>query len=1316
MKRDYKFKLCPDEFWFQKKSEKLPFLLDFKLHLSLKRGKIAPWFDEKLFFTDKRKNIMINKSTLLRILSVLLFVGFGSLKAQQFAELKVVVTTEDGKPFKGASVIAKQGGIERDAGTSNSDGNVYFTTLIPGVYDIIVNAEGFAQREESGRNLTTGLNNDASFILSKTKDFKIIKIQAKKSVTNLNENKNEISGDRAIITGARGIGAVSRTNAAINTANGATSVRGSRTDASGTYVDGMRAIGGGAVPSLGVQSIAVQVGGIPAQYGDLTGGAFTYTTKGVTGKFRGAAEAITSTGLDPYGYNTIEGFFSGPLWKKKYQGTNSAGKKVTKEYVKLGFTLNGNIGYFKDANPTRTGVYVVKEDKLNQLEENPLTITPQGFVHNASFLTSDDIENVKARPNSALGSGNFIGKLEYKPNNNINLTGYASYYYTSRRNNSNSLMNFNNNGRSDNQTIRSYLKFTQKFKTDPESSLKDAFYTVRAEYQNASSKGRDANHLDNVFNYGYVGKFSRYQTERYAYDNYDSRQNPNRKPTRVVDQNGNVVELTNAWYQEGFIDTLMTFQASDLNPLRAKYTQNVYDFFNERGGRITNPTVVQLSQGLLNGFNPNNVYSLWGTPGGITSGFSKSQTERYSLFALGQMKYQPKRLEGGDERTPHDLQAGLYYEQQFSRAYGLGANGLWILMNQLANNHIGELDKTSAILNYDANGVFGDTVRYNRLINYSEQSAFDRNLRNSLIADGARDVYGNEYNESSFIDVNSLDPSTFKVDYFSADELLNNGNSYVSYYGYDHLGNKVNGKPDIDAFLKDPAKRTIGAFQPVYIAAWLQDQVKFRNLVFRGGVRMERYDANQLVIKDPYSLYPVKTAGEVKDINGLNIDHPSNIGNDYKVYVNNIDNPTKVIGYRNGDNWFNADGSEQKNPEFLANQTNNGRIAPFLVNPKQDDITKETFEDFTPVINILPRLWFSFPLVPNEKSFYVSYDVLAQRPNQGASFLTIDEVFYLKNRQGRTISNGNLQPRLKTDYEIGYKQIFGSKGRNKRKNMALELAASYSEVRQDFGLYQINNGYPVTYTTYRNIDFSTITGFRAGLFVNDLGPLSVSVSYQLQFADGTGSNINSQQALIQSNQPNLRNVIPLGSLDVRHSLKTSATFAWSGGIDPYTRKKRYKGPANLEKYLEFASLNIISNAYSGLPYTPTLNPVQIGAVQRAQIKGSPFGARMPWQNTFDINITKGFLINRKTKDNPLVVSVFLWVQNVLNTKNTVGVFPYTGAALDDGFLNSPAGQLVVESQVAAQSYVDLYKTLLNSYTGNFARPRNARIGVRFNFN
>jgi hypothetical protein len=54
--------------------------------------------------------------------------------------------------------------------------------------------------------------------------------------------------------------------------------------------------------------------------------------------------------------------------------------------------------------------------------------------------------------------------------------------------------------------------------------------------------------------------------------------------------------------------------------------------------------------------------------------------------------------------------------------------------------------------------------------------------------------------------------------------------------------------------------------------------------------------------------------------------------------------------------------------------------------------------------------------------------------------------------------------------------------------------------------------------------------------------------------------------------------------------------------------------------------------------------------------------------------------------------------------------------MDDGFLTSPAGQLVIQSQIDAQSYTDLYRVLLNSQTGMFGAPRQIRAGVRFNFN
>ena len=1242
------------------------------------------------------------KYKLLRIALVATFGLFcGFLNAQtSFADFRVKAVDGDGKSLSGVKVAMLLNGIEQSADTTDRDGNVVFQTLNPGTYDVAFSKEGYSPMTEKALTLISGLNKEYEAVMLKGAKEVVITTK-KKSPINMIGIGQPIDGGKTLDAGRRGTGALIATNAGIVESRQGISVRGTRADASKTFIDGVPIIGGGSLPSLGTDQLAVSIGGIRAMYGDLTGGAFTLTSKSATEKVVALFEGITSTGLDPYGTNTFEAFVSGPLWKKRVMVDGKS-----KDMVKLGYTLNGNIGYYVDPSPTRTGVYVLKDDKMQQIKDNPLINTPNGFIHAASYLRESDFNVVAARPNSSLYNGNFIGKLEYKPSNLTSLTAYASYFYSGGRSVSNSIMNYENNPFNESQTIRSYLQFTQNFKVNKESTVKSAFYTIRAEYQNAQSKTTDAVHGNNLFDYGYIGQFTAKPTEFFAYSNYDGQQNPNKEPKIVRDQYGNTVQLRNYWEQIGFVDTALLFDGSvSRNPDRTRYTQNIYDYYASRKLTINNPLTILMSQGLLNGYNPNNVYSLHGTPGGIAAGFSKSESEKYAVFAMGQMQIKPKTV-GGIERAPHDLQAGLYYEQSFVRGYSLNANGLWILMRQLMNKHIAELDVNNPILSYDENGVFTDTVRYNRLINYGEQSIFDLRFRDKLIREGRSDVYGKAIDQRTFVDINSFKPEDFELKMFSADELLNNGNGYVSYFGYDHLGNRVTGKPSISEFLNNREKRTIGAFQPVYLAAWLEDQFQFKDLIFRMGLRMERYDANQSVLKDAYSLYPIRTVGEVKEMNGLTINHPSNIGSDFAVYVNDMQSPTKVIGYRNGDRWYNADGSEQKNAEFLANQTSNGKIAPYLVDNNKQELSENSLTDYTPIMNLLPRIWFSFPL-DKRKTFYVSYDMLAQRPDQGASFLTIDELYYLKFRQGSTISNGSLSSRLKTDYEVGFKQVFGRKG-----DKGIELSASYSEIRNDFGQYQINNGYPVTYVTIRNIDFSTITGFRGTFNMMDIGPLNLSASYMLQFADGTGSNISSQAALIASNQPNLRNVIPLGDLDIRHNLKVSATWAWGGGRDIASKKNLYNGPILFGKEIfKNTSFNIIGNTYSGGPYTPTTRSVQIGAVDRAQIKGVPFGARLPWQYNFDMNVSKAFVVKRDGKS-PLRFTAFLWVNNVLNTWNVIGVFPFTGQPNDDGFLNSPQGQLLVKTQVDAQSYIDLYKILLNSQTQNWNAPRTIRFGLR----
>lgn len=56
-------------------------------------------------------------------------------------------------------------------------------------------------------------------------------------------------------------------------------VRGSRSGSTAYYIDGNRVMGSPEVPGMGIASLEVLTGGVPAEYGDCTGGLVIITTK-----------------------------------------------------------------------------------------------------------------------------------------------------------------------------------------------------------------------------------------------------------------------------------------------------------------------------------------------------------------------------------------------------------------------------------------------------------------------------------------------------------------------------------------------------------------------------------------------------------------------------------------------------------------------------------------------------------------------------------------------------------------------------------------------------------------------------------------------------------------------------------------------------------------------------------------------------------------------------------------------------------------------------------------------------------------------------
>jgi hypothetical protein len=1258
-----------------------------------------------------------------KIYSLLLaFIGFCLLaNAQsQLGEIRgKIIDAKTKKPLDYVSVTIELNGVVKAQVLTNDDGVFIAKTLQPGNYTVKVTNVGYANSIVKDIKVTSDQITFQDISMEPGQNLPDVIVIAKEPLIRPDGANVKTIGD-PIKLPTRSINGIANLAAGVDTRAGATpTFRGARPDGTAYYIDGVRVQGGASVniPQNAIDQIQVITGGTPAQYGDFIGGAIAINTKSPSRDWSRTFEYTTSspfTGyLDNSQYNELQLGISGPI-KIENKGQQE------KERVLVGFSLYGSGIYSKDSRLPATTIYKVNDAKLRQMEENPLV--PQqggGFIPAGEYLRTSDLEKVDYRQNASSYRFNLQGNFSYQPSSNITMRlGYQGEYSRGRIfNYAQSLTNSDNNLTQQNATIRTYLQFTQRFakkqegadqpKTATHSLISDAYYTVRFSYERRFTETMSPEHLNNYFNYGYVGTFDKYQMSAYELvrkgfgDSADVYTLPD----------GRELRLTNYWKEAGVIDTALVYHQSDINRIKGNYTRSIYDYYNDRGQRVSSISQLRGLGGIANGDEPNGIYSnLWTSPGGVQGSYGKSMNEAYTLYVMSEASVAPNK----NSKSKHDLQFGFTYEQQFNRGYSLGAVGLWGLMRQLVNQQFSGFDSSSAQATFDANGVFQDTIKFNRRILPEEQSNFDKNLRSKLIAMGATDVNGRPITSNSLLNTDGYDPSMYSLDMFTADELLNDGNSYVSYYGYDYKGNKVKGKPSIEKFLNDPANRTLAAYQPVYMAAWVQDKFVFKDLIVRLGLRMERFDANQLVLKDPYSLAPIYTAGDVRRGN-LTIsgdDIPSSIGDDYAVYVNNDNTASpglQVSGFRKGNNWYDKNGNPVSDPTTLYKASALegapiNRNTPYLVNARQTVPDASSFKDYSPDVKFLPRVWFSFP-ISTTSQFFGTYDVLAQRPT-GANIGQIDDYFYLRNRLTGIIANPDLKMTQVTDYQIGFRQQIGQ-------DASLAVIASYREYRNLLQQFRYVQSWPFDYTTYANIDFSTVKSIQLEYELRELGNISISANYMLQFANGTGSNANQTASLIQAGVPNQRTIFPL-DYDVRHTLKGTLDFHYREG-------KEYDGPVvGGKKIFENAGINLIFNLSSGRPYTQTTNPipeVQSGVATRAQVKGSVNGANLPSQFYTDLNIDKYFGIRSTDlsgKTTMYRIRVFLMVQNVFNNINVLSVYRYTGSAYDDGFITSTQAQSQLNAATSAQSLVDLYNIRVVD-PANFALPRLTRLGVSLYF-
>jgi hypothetical protein len=544
---------------------------------------------------------------------------------------------------------------------------------------------------------------------------------------------------------------------------------------------------------------------------------------------------------------------------------------------------------------------------------------------------------------------------------------------------------------------------------------------------------------------------------------------------------------------------------------------------------------------------------------------------------------------------------------------------------------------------------------------------------------------------------------------FSADELLNSGNNYVTYYGYDHTGDKISGRPSFDDFFNKKDQygnytRPIGAFEPIYIAGYIMDKFAFDDLIFNVGVRVDRYDANQQVLKDDFSLYPTRTIGEVSDINGQVVSHPTNIPSSATVYINDIEDPTTVMGYREGNQWYSSDGVAVNDLESI---TPSGYVVPqpYLVQgvSTDDNVSSNAFEDYKPQINIMPRVAFSFP-ISDEALFFAHYDVLTKRPTTGNRLNPI-HYFYLQTGNIDRVNNPSLLPEKTIDYEIGFQQVLNIRS-------SLKISGFYREQRNQVALVNKIGAFPQTYSTWGNIDFGTIKGLTVGYDLRRTGNMSMRASYTLQFADGTGSNPFAAANLIASDQPNLRTIYPY-TYDQRHQIITALDYRYGSGSS-------YDGPRIAGKELfKNTGANIVANFASGMPYSrqQRITGAALITVPSPILEGEPLGSRKPWNFRADLQVDKNITLefaNGDSKKKSANLNVYLLVTNVFNTLNITDVYRATGNAGDDGYLNAARFQTSISTQNNEEAFRYYYAMKAND-PYNFGIPRQIRLGIKLDF-
>lgn len=931
-------------------------------------------------------------------------------------------------------------------------------------------------------------------------------------------------------------------------------------------------------------------------------------------------------------------------------------KSGSEKGVFLNYTLGSRLFSIYDKYPSYILRDQATDEYLAYLDEEPLRRAEMdyGTYANALFTEADDSQRTYFNTNAGKTGFSLFGTImaELKPGLSFKLGSYTVSKNEQIPVYENFFFNQENNPERTTLYSSNYLMFEHKI--DINESVK-MNYKVQGQYSYLNVVQQDPGLKDDLFRYGYVGKFETHKSPTFEIG------------TDTTGGSNDAIWILNSWDY----DTLVDFTPGSTNPDLASYTSSYYSIFaGDPVGHYQNYDQIQLGGGLLNGTSPDQVYGLWNNAGTGTDVYAKRDQRELNLL-----------LNGDLEIGKHSLGFGFQFSRDVNSDYQINTSGLWGNMNSMANFHISELDITNSCRH---EGPDMDTIFYYRKFDALSQRVFDRRLR---------EVLGLDPDGLDFIDINSydfdlktinyydkkgnrktlqLEENPFSLNLFSPDELHNHFASNLITSGYDYLGNKIHHKVSFEDFFNKVDDegiytRETGSYIPLNYSAYVDYKIKIKGWSIDVGLRLDAFNANQQVLKDPYLWYEAYTVGEMEGNAGFSFSIPSGIANDYVVYVDNVNSPTRITGFRNGDDWYDVEGKPIQNPNDL--DVGSG-ISPYIIDPTQNNITMDVFTANLVRYNLLPQVSVRKSFLKN-LLISLQYNSSVKNPENEYVYNN-PALYYYYMGLSYFRPNGSLKPERVDKLNAGL--AYQPWGR-----FVLSASGFFDHYTSLLSAKIMVGAYPNPYFTYDNFNeplnnYGTDIGIQ--YYSGKTSGFNYGITYHLVFNDD-------QEKYHQYDFRLPRNLL-------------KGYLQFNTGYEA-----EYIGPSGSVNYSLFSNIGLgaFAQFQSGVYYMEYYNIIQLGTT-----------GNLPISAYLDLKVEKGF----RFRQGKYLLNLYCVIQNLFNSKIIYEVYRTTGEPDDDGYLEAPEYQHQISEAVSEASYRYLYASYINN-PNNYGLPRRTTIGISFSF-